>query len=180
MPAIILEGNECTFKSTVAQLIKNEFPEYHFEVIKGSSFESATKGNKELFRFYLNILSKLKDKNVILDRFFVSNLVYATVYPKYQMLTIGQVSLIEKTLNEVGCLMYYLTDATSSLYERLKMRGDKYIKTKEELDKISKTYNTVIDDIKDIPIGRINIQSIDLIIDTISIDFRYNKMFKKA
>jgi cytidylate kinase len=71
---IILEGNECNFKSTVAEKLSNLIG---FNVVKGSSFEMSKTTNEELFNKF-NQLSNLN--RTIIDRFIYSNLVYASLY----------------------------------------------------------------------------------------------------
>ncbi|MEM5599348.1 hypothetical protein AAHB53_28775 [Niallia circulans] len=98
---IILEGNECCFKSTVASKLseKSGYP-----IIKGSSFELSQCTNKELYEHFINF--SIND-NVIMDRFIYSNQVYATLYKDFAILTNDQRKHIEKLVFDKS-IVYYL------------------------------------------------------------------------
>lgn len=98
---IILEGNECCFKSTVASKLNEKLD---YPIIKGSSFELAQCNNEELYKHFIEFA---KNKNVIMDRFIYSNQVYATLYKDYAILTDTQRKSIEEMVFDKA-KVYYL------------------------------------------------------------------------
>lgn len=133
---IVLEGNECNFKTTVAEKLSKRLG---YGVKKGSSFEMSTGTNENL---YQSFLKQVNWENTIIDRFIYSNKVYATLFPKYTILTDEQFSdLIEKVKGKM--VIVYLHADGAIVRERLKERGDEYIKT-DEIDAINTEYEKVI------------------------------------
>ena len=109
---IILEGMDCTGKTTLANKLSEKLG---FSIVKGSSFEQAKSGNEALFAGFLE-LTKLK--NTILDRFIYSNEVYAKIYEDYSILTDEQRRFIEREITG-SALLIYLTAKNEVLIERL-------------------------------------------------------------
>jgi thymidylate kinase len=132
---IILEGNECTGKSTVAQKLSEKLG---FEIIKGSSFELSTGTNESLYNSFINLL---KMENVIIDRMIWSNMVYATLFPEYTILTREQFEEIDTYMHEHDNdnIVLYLYTNTDTLKERIKARGDEYI-NEDKLESINEMY----------------------------------------
>lgn len=135
---IILEGNELNFKTTVANKLHERLG---YEIVKGSSFEIATGTNEAMYNHFQNIVNT---DNVIIDRFIYSNMVYATEYPKYTILTKEQFEELDNRLfQEDGeTLILYLYTDKDTLTERLKQRGDEYIK-EDGLEAINNGYEVV-------------------------------------
>jgi thymidylate kinase len=134
---IILEGNECNFKSTVAEKLSNLIG---FNVVKGSSFEMSKTTNEELFNKF-NQLSNLN--RTIIDRFIYSNLVYASLYKDYSILTKEQVKEIECKLLQKNSLVVYLFAEAEVIKKRLLERGDNYVKV-DEVKAINEKYEEVL------------------------------------
>lgn len=138
MTLIILDGNECNYKSTIADKLHSKLG---YELVKGSSFELATSGND-----YLNktMISFANLDDVILDRFIYSNLVYASIKQDYSILSLAQVQHIEDIIKDKA-LVVYLHAPSEVLVGRLEERGDEYIKS-NELAGINKVYKCVMAD----------------------------------
>lgn len=137
----ILEGNECCFKTTVANLLSKAI---EYPVIKGSSFEMAKSTNEELNNKFLEFA---KMDKVIFDRFIFSNYVYATLYKDYSILTEKQREEIIKQIKN-KTLVIYLYAPSEIIKKRLRKRGDEYVK-EDEIDEINKLFNeTMIDTIE--------------------------------
>lgn len=132
---IILEGNECTFKTTLADYLaeRTKMP-----IMKGSSFNSALCTQDELFRFYKETFNR---QGVIFDRSFYSNLVYGPLYPKYT--TISQEQLAELEELVADSVVIWHRASTDVIKERLRIRGDEYIK-EEDIDIINERYEGVM------------------------------------
>lgn len=133
---IILEGNECNYKTTIANKLKKKLD---FEIVKGSSFEIATGTNEAMHKHFNNVLDM---NNVIIDRFIYSNMVYASLYPKYTILTNEQFIKLDKELEKQDSetIILYLYTNVDTLKERMRERGDEYIK-EDELESINSTYH---------------------------------------
>lgn len=133
---IILEGNECCFKSTVASKLseKSGYP-----IIKGSSFELSQCTNKELYEHFINFSN---NDNVIMDRFIYSNQVYATLYRDFAILTKDQRRHIEKLVFDKS-IVYYLYAPDEVIKKRIKSRGDEYVEL-DMVSKISEMYEQVM------------------------------------
>jgi thymidylate kinase len=146
---IILEGNECTFKSTLAELLSKEL---NIPVKKGSSFEAATKPNDQLYKWYQETFGGVE--STIYDRGFYSNLVYASLFESHPvtgaqiyMLEQDQIYALEEMLlrNYDQVIVVFCTAPTDVLKSRLAERGDENINA-EELEEISERYYEVIVD----------------------------------
>lgn len=133
---IILEGNECNYKTTVANKLNKKL---NFPILKGSTFESAQSGNEELYKHHFKFTHL---DNIILDRGIYSNLVYASLYKDYSILNKEQVKYIENAMTDKAIVVYLHAD-TDVLIERIRQRGDEYVK-EDMLDSINKKYDQVI------------------------------------
>ena len=134
---IILEGNECNFKTTVAEKLSKQL---NLPVVKGSSFENAQCSNQELYEHFLK-LSEMD--NVIIDRSWISNYVYATLYKDYAILTPEQRLEIEQRVYDKALLLYLFADE-ETIKGRLRERGDEYVEEKM-IGTINKVYLEAID-----------------------------------
>ncbi|AGI11805.1 thymidylate kinase [Bacillus phage vB_BanS-Tsamsa] len=135
MAIIILEGADCVGKTTFA----NELAEKTgYAIVKGSSFEIAEKGADSMFAHMMSLLD-LKD--VIIDRFFYSNLVYGKLY-NYPMMKPDQYLQLLKKMNQKA-LLIYLNAPVYVLKERMEKRGDDMIKA-DDLRPIKENYRDVL------------------------------------
>lgn len=145
---IILEGNELNFKTTIANKLKEKLG---WEVVKGSSFEIATGTNEEMYNHFKNLLNM---DNVIIDRFIYSNMVYATLYPKYTILSNEQYDEMDSKLlaEDDRTIVLYLYTDIETLKERLIDRGDEYIR-EDKLKDINDMYELLWENAKVEPYG---------------------------
>jgi thymidylate kinase len=133
---IILEGNECCFKTTVAEKLSKQL---NLPVVKGSTFEFSKCTNKELFERFKS-LTELD--NVIIDRFIYSNRVYATLYEDYAILTDEQRQEIEDRIKQKSTV-YFLFADDKVIENRIKERGDDYV-VPEMVHKINDLYDVTM------------------------------------
>jgi thymidylate kinase len=133
---IILEGNECCFKTTVADKLSKKL---NIPVVKGSSFEFSQCTNEELFQRFKE-LSELD--NVIIDRFIYSNRVYATLYKDFAILTDDQRKHIEELIHKKAKVYYSYADE-EVIKERISQRGDDYVNL-DMVGKINKEYSSIM------------------------------------
>ncbi|UGO50959.1 thymidylate kinase [Bacillus phage vB_BanS_Nate] len=132
---IILEGADCAGKSTFAKELSEKTG---YEIVKGSSFEIAEKGADAMFEHMMGLLDK---KDIIIDRFFYSNLVYGDLY-NYPMMKYSQYLQLLDKMNKKA-LLVYLNAPTSVLRERMEKRGDDMIKA-DDLRPIKEKYRDVL------------------------------------
>lgn len=135
MAIIILEGADCVGKTTFANELADKTG---YAIVKGSSFEIAEKGADAMFAHMMSLLD-LKD--VIIDRFFYSNLVYGNLYD-YPMMEYNQYLKLLDKMNQKA-LLVYLNAPTSVLRERMEKRGDDMIKA-DDLRPIKEGYRNVL------------------------------------
>jgi thymidylate kinase len=133
---IILEGNECCFKTTIANKLSSTL---NIPVVKGSSFELAKCTNNELFQHFKSLV---KEDDLIIDRFIYSNQVYASLYDDFAILTDDQRREIELLIKEKATV-YYLHADDNVIKERLRVRGDEYV-NEDMIEKISNLYPSSI------------------------------------
>lgn len=129
---VILEGVDCVGKTTFAQELAKKTG---YEIVKGSSFEIANLGQDGMFEHMMSLLDK---KNIIIDRFFYSNLVYGYLY-KYPMMNLNQYFELSKKLNKTGLVVYLHTNQFI-IKERMENRGDDMIKS-DEIVRILERYD---------------------------------------
>jgi thymidylate kinase len=135
---IILEGNECCFKTTIAEKLSKLL---NIPVIKGSSFEHSKCTNEELF----NKFKEFADlDNVVIDRFIYSNKVYATLYEDFAILSNEQREKIEDLIKKKA-KVYYLFADDEIIKARITIRGDEYV-NEDEVNAINHEFAQVISD----------------------------------
>lgn len=117
---ILLEGNECNYKSTIAEKLSKEIG---YDIKKGSSFEMAKGTNEALYESFKEMANW---ESTIVDRFIYSNRVYATVYDGYTILTDEQYEDIQERIKEKAIVIYLYADE-EVLAERMGIRGDEYV-----------------------------------------------------
>lgn len=135
---IILEGNECCFKTTIAEKLSKKL---NIPVVKGSSFEFSQCTNEQLFERFKELCEL---DNVIIDRFIYSNRVYATLYEDFAILTDEQRKQIEELIHKKA-KVYYLYADEKIIKQRISQRGDDYVNL-DMVGKINKEYSgTMLD-----------------------------------
>ena len=89
-------------------------------------------------------------KIIILDRFFLSELVYWKIIRWYDSEDVKEkrselMSILEKIDKEFGYYILYLEDLVDNIRERFQIDWDDYIKSKEYYEQLKKEYNTRMD-----------------------------------
>lgn len=135
MSIIVLEGCDCVGKTTFAEMLSEKTG---YEIVKGSSFEISELGADGMFEHMMDLLDR---DNIIIDRFFYSNLVYGKIFD-YPMMSPAQYdSLVEKL--DKKALLLYLHTSEGAIQYRMKKRGDDMIKA-ENIGDILLEYKEVI------------------------------------
>lgn len=133
--AIILEGCDCTGKTTFAKKLAEKTG---FEIVKGSSFEISKLGADGMYQFMFDLL---KRKDVIIDRLYLSNLIYGAKYD-YPMMTEEQYASLSDMTN-LFSLVVYLYAPVSVIQHRMLKRGDDMIEI-EDIEDILNRYNEAL------------------------------------
>lgn len=136
----IIEGCDGVGKST---LINEIHKNTGFKVIQGSSFEIAELGIDGMYNYMMDLY---KSKEVILmDRSFISNLVYAPLFEKTSLNYTQVINIINRLKSK--CFIIHLDDSSSKIKDRLENRGDEKINT-DDIDNILVNYEKVMSIIK--------------------------------
>jgi thymidylate kinase len=137
---IILEGNECTFKSTIGKELSYRLD---VQLRHGSSFQVAKLNHKDLFNHYLTLANGNED--VIYDRFIYSNRVYASLYQDCSILSLDEIKIIEGLIrsNHEKVLVVHCCGYEWDILERMRKRGDEYVK-EDMIVPISQRYDKVM------------------------------------
>lgn len=131
MAIIVLEGCDCSGKSTFAQKLAEKLG---YEIVKGSSFEISKLGQDGMFEHMSNLLDR---ENIIIDRFLYSNLVYGSLFD-YPMMTPQQYDHLVEKLDEKAFLVYMYAHKDKLSY-RMQSRGDDMVKV-ENIESILEKY----------------------------------------
>ncbi|HDR4373535.1 TPA: hypothetical protein QCP80_003365 [Bacillus cereus] len=134
---IILEGNELNFKTTIAEKLAERLK---YGVVKGNSFLIAQLPAEDLFQYVKGIADHAD--NLIVDRYYMSNLVYTELYDGYSRLGEEQVKYLEEQLKEKA-LVVYLHASPETLIKRKQEREEKEI-ADNMFDTINKGFERII------------------------------------
>lgn len=134
---LILEGVDCSGKSTLAQILSEKTG---YEIVKGSNFKISELGADGMFNHMMKLLDK---DNIIIDRFLYSNLVYGKLFDYPMMLPHQYDELVDKL--DKKALLLYLYAPQGTIEHRMSKRGDDMIKL-ENISEIIEGYKNVIFD----------------------------------
>jgi thymidylate kinase len=130
MAIIILEGCDGVGKDTVAESISKDLG---MRILRGSSFEISELGKDGMFDYMMKLLDS---DNVILNRFFYSNIVYGKIF-NYPMMDSEQYSKLLEKVNDKGVLVVNLVSSEDIIKDRLDKRGDDKVKSEHVSDIIN-------------------------------------------
>lgn len=132
---IILEGCDGAGKTTLA----NELHKHTgYEIVKGSSFEISEMGTDRMFDYMMKLLDR---KNIIIDRFYLSNYVYGNLYA-YPTMDVAQFSTLAYETQRKAATIY-VTAHESEIQLRISERGDDKVtinRVKPILDMYNKAF----------------------------------------
>lgn len=133
--AIILEGVDCSGKTTFAQSLSEKTG---FEIVKGSSFEISKLGADGMYQFMSDLL---KRKDIIIDRLYLSNIIYGEKYG-YPMMTEEQYASLSNMV-DLFSLVVYLHAPVGVIQYRMLKRGDDMIEI-DDIEDILNRYNEAL------------------------------------
>lgn len=134
---IILEGSDCSGKSTLARQLQQITG---FDIVKGSSFQIAELGNQAMFEHMLSLSTK---DRIIIDRMYISNYIYGELFD-FPRMDMNQFHALRDAFNKKS-LTIVLQPSLSAVTKRLGVRGDDEIKT-NDLQNILDNYLKVLTD----------------------------------
>jgi len=145
---IIIEGLDGVGKTTLVDYFVNMgMKKYHFDY---------DVQNMDLFTKYMRVLDEKTDI-LVLDRSFISEMVYGPVLRNNCKLTIEQYIELLKLYREKGTTIIYLTAPKEVLLERRSNDLNDY----EMIDKYYETLNARYDEIMDYSCNYINVLQYD-------------------
>jgi len=129
---IIIEGPDLAGKSTlVKQLnINNDFEVVHFD---------KPVPNFDFHESYLNVLDK---ENVILDRYFFSEIVYSKIFGRQCKVSKETVQQIKEKLKNKPHQLIFVNPGIDTLKRRYRERGDEII-SESQIEKIVQEYENL-------------------------------------
>lgn len=145
---ILLEGNECSGKSTLAKkLTENGGRVVHF----GAPTTPEEAAN--YYKVYIRAMDEVKPNElVVFDRCWVSDTVYGPVMRGTQEMSFEMANLLNAYASQHGGILIYCHCDWKTLVKRYTSRGDDYITSVDKLRELQATYNQNIKLMKNIPV----------------------------
>lgn len=132
---IIIEGNDGTGKSTLAENLANSLTGY--TIIHRTHLTDMPKS--ELAMIYRDLL--LKHTNIILDRAWYSEMAYGPVFRGESCISIEDMHKLEELLHALGGFVVYCH--SENAYERACERGEDYVQNYDQWMRVNMNYNEI-------------------------------------
>lgn len=150
---IIVEGPDGAGKSTLIKQLLDSHP--------GSTMKHFSKPNTDeealnYWQVYMDaVLEADPTKLTIFDRSWYSDLVYAPVMRHRDEMDIRHVKMLESlVVTHGGGYVIYMTATLNVLWKRCTVRGEHYVKTKEQLAALAQGYSDVFANACSLPVVR--------------------------
>jgi len=172
---LILEGIDCAGKTWMAERLLKELPNTYLIKHGNRPTEDTPAASFTLYKNYKAMLDtyqfaiKPAGGTLILDRFYMSELVYGPITRRCNLLTPDYEKELEGRIKEFPHLYVEITASRDQIIERMKTRGEFYLKV-EHLDSIMEEYAEFYDGTK---LNRARIKSGES-----SVDFLKNERLK--
>lgn len=135
---IVLEGCDGAGKTTLSTRLAAT---HGFVVVHST----VTPDDVEIMQRYLAILAD--PGRLVLDRSFVSELVYGPLFRGRSRLTLGQVIELAQVVHDRAGAFIYLTASTAVIQARLRDRADGAVPTSATIEHIQRAYTRVFAEI---------------------------------
>ena len=132
---IIIEGNDGTGKSTLAENLANSLTGY--TIIHRTHLTDTPKS--ELAMIYRDLL--LKHTNIIFDRAWYSEMAYGPVFRGESCISIEDMYRLEELLHALGGFVVYCH--SENAYERACERGEDYVQNYDQWMRVNMNYNEI-------------------------------------
>lgn len=139
---IIIEGIDLAGKSTIVERIGKTFPGI---IMKNTDrpLDNSPKERRKIKSYYQKILEFVnhnRTTNVILDRFFPSELAYSLPKRGYEAFDDKEFKDFERVIEALDHYVILCNPGIEKILERYKTRGDDYI-VEADIEEIIKRYN---------------------------------------
>lgn len=131
---LIIEGPDGAGKSTIAKQLQTQFG----GKIVHLSYPKSKDEEENMKQMYIELLTN--NENLIIDRAWYSEQVYGPLLRGKSVLTESDVVILEALLNDVGGGIIYCDIDVETGWNRCQARGEHYIKSKEDYEKIHVAY----------------------------------------
>ena len=174
---LILEGVDCAGKTWMAERILKKAPNAYLIKHGNRPTEDSPAASHMLYKNYKAMLDtyelaiKPTGGILIFDRFYMSELIYGPATRGYNLLTLEYQEELSKRLKQNDHLYVEITATKENIIERMKTRGEYYLKL-EKLDSIIAGYENYYDITT---LNRSRIKSGDS-----SVDFLINERMKNG
>lgn len=132
---IIIEGNDGTGKSTLAENLANSLTGY--TIIHRTHLTDTPKS--ELAMIYRDLL--LKHTNIIFDRAWYSEMAYGPVFRGESCISTEDMHKLEELLHALGGFVVYCH--SENAYKRACERGEDYIQNYDQWMRVNMNYNEI-------------------------------------
>ena len=147
---LILEGVDCAGKTWMAERILKQAPNAYLIKHGNRPTEDSAAASHMLYKNYKAMLDtyekaiKPTSGILIFDRFYMSELIYGPATRGYNLLTLEYQEELSKRLKQNDHLYVEVTATKENIIERMKTRGEYYLKL-EKLDSIITGYENFYD-----------------------------------
>lgn len=138
---IVIEGADGTGKSTLANSLAKSLG---CEVMHRTHITDTPKST--LVDTYRKLLLDYKDKNLILDRAWYSEMCYGPVFRGCSHVSVEQMYALEELLHALGGFVIYCHYSKS--YELSQARGEDYVTSRAAHDAVCELYKSTFKDYK--------------------------------
>ena len=135
----ILEGPDCSGKTTLAnklvEMVGCQY--YHF------SYPRSKKEADNLFNTYYEKLVLLNGRNSVIDRMWISTMVYGEILRGKSEVSTKQAERLERLIHR-DAMIFYCTGDVEKMWQRATRRGEAYIPDFETFSKICSLYDEIM------------------------------------
>lgn len=135
----ILEGPDGSGKTTLANKLVEMAgcPYYHF------SYPRSKEEADNLFKTYYEKLVLLNGRNSVIDRMWISTMVYGEILRGKSEVSTAQATRLERLIRR-DAMIFYCTGDVKTMWQRAQRRGETYIKDFETFSKICEKYDDIM------------------------------------
>lgn len=139
---ILIDGCDLSGKTTLMEFISKKIPGIVFKITDRPFNDSIAERNKikDHYRSILGFINSHRTINIILDRFFPSELAYSKVKRGYETFDDDDFLILEKSLMSRNHLFVLCDPGTNVLKKRLKIRGDDYM-NEADIEALNERYD---------------------------------------
>lgn len=125
---ILIDGCDGTGKTSVCEKLANNF---------GCNIIRLTYGGDRSTRAYFEMMSC---DNVVHDRTFLSEIIYPKYFERKSRLDMNQIPYLFHLTDCLNAKMFILTASSETIQNRIRQRGDEYIKDIDKFIEINQDY----------------------------------------